>query len=177
MPTLTISRPAADEHVAYYSTYIDRVPDGDIIERLSTQIRDTIRLLSPIDEAKALHRYAPGKWSVKEVIGHMTDGERVFAYRALRIARADATPLAGFDENAWVPAGKFDARPLTGLLEEFAAVRVATVALFRSLDEETARRRGTANGNVITPRALAYIIAGHEFHHVGILKERYGISG
>jgi hypothetical protein len=177
MAQLTISRPAADEHDPYYAKYIERAPEGDITDILAAQIGDTMRLLASIDESKALHRYAPGKWSVKEVIGHLIDAERVFGYRILRIARADATPLAGFDETAYVPAGGFDRRPLRSLLDEFAAVRASTVALLRGIDEEATRRRGTANGQVITPRALAYIIAGHERHHVALLKERYGIGG
>jgi uncharacterized damage-inducible protein DinB len=142
---------------------------------LEDQGRETQQLLAGVSDAKALHRYAPGKWSVKEVVGHVTDTERVFCYRALRFARADDKPLQGFDENAWVPAGRFDARSLEDLAGELDAVRRATIALLRGLDTEALARRGTANNNPISVRALAWIIAGHERHHVGILHERYGI--
>jgi hypothetical protein len=170
------SRPAADEHDPYYAPYIARVPEGDIIEILAAQIGETQRLLAGISERQALHRYAPGKWSVKEVIGHLADGERIFAYRALRAARADQTPLPGFDENTYVPAGRFDTRPLSSLLDELSAARQSTVALLRGIDDEASRRRVSANDRPISVRALAYVIAGHERHHVAILKERYGIG-
>ena len=123
-----------------------------------------------------MHRYAPGKWSVKEVVGHMIDGERVFSYRALRVARADTTPLPGFDENAWVPAAHFDRRPMPDLVADYQTVRAATVALFSSFEEEALVRMGTANDQPISVRALAHMIAGHELHHVAILRERYGLS-
>jgi uncharacterized damage-inducible protein DinB len=142
---------------------------------LEGQERETQRLLAGVSDAKALHRYAPGKWSVKEVVGHVMDTERVFCYRALRFARADDKPLQGFDENAWVPAGRFDSRSLADLAGELDAVRRATIPLLRGLDTEALARRGTANNNPISVRALAWIIAGHERHHVGILHERYGI--
>jgi len=123
-----------------------------------------------------MHRYAPGKWSVKEVVGHVTDAERVFGYRALRIARADTTPMPGFDENAWVPAANFDRRSMPELVAGYQAVRAATVALFSSFDEEALTRRGTANDQEVSVRALAHIMAGHELHHMTILRERYGLS-
>ena len=173
--TAAVTRPGASEYAPYYGTYVGKVPEGDLLHILEHQHRDTQALLSGLSEAKALHRYAPGKWSVKEVVGHLTDAERVFSYRALRFARGDAKPLQGFDENAWVPAGKFDARPLADLAAEFAAVRRATIALFKSLDAAALERRGVASDNPISVRALAYIIAGHERHHVSILHERYGV--
>ena len=172
-----ISKPAAAEFNPYYGRYIDLVPEGDIVEVLAGQIAETLRLLAPLTEAQALHRYAAGKWSVKEVVGHVADAERIFAYRALRIARGDATPLASFDENAYVPAGRFDARPLASIVAELSAARAATVALGRGLDAEAAAGRGVASGHPVTPRALFYIIAGHELHHRAILKERYGVGG
>ncbi len=170
MTTATIPRPEAAEYAPFYGTYIARVPEGDLLQLLEEQRRDSQALLAGIPEARALHRYAPGKWSIKEVVGHLMDSERVFCYRALRFARGDAKPLQGFDETAWVPAGTFDVRPLTDLAAELDAVRRATIALFRSFD---AARRGTANDKEISVRALAYIVAGHERHHVGILRERY----
>jgi DinB family protein len=174
MPT-TLSRPAADEYLAYYDRYIALVPDGNLIDLLVEQQRDMMRTLRPVDDERGLHAYAPGKWTVKEVIGHLSDAERVFAYRALRFARGDAQPLAGFDENAYAPAGRFNERPMGDLVEEFQAIRASTVHLFRHLNEEEMARRGIANGNPISVRALGYVIAGHERHHVGLLRERYGI--
>lgn len=157
----------------FYSRYVARVPDGDIAGTLATQIDETVALLAGLSEDQAHHRYAPGKWSIKEVLGHVADAERVFAYRMLRFARGDATPLAGFDENAYVPAGRFDDRPLPDLLAELQSVRTATVALLRGLPADALDRRGTANGVAITVRALAWVTAGHELHHRHILAERY----
>jgi hypothetical protein len=171
------TRPEAGEYLPYYGTYIARVPAGDVAEILDAQQASTQRLLAPLGEARARHRYAPDKWSVKEVIGHLADAERVFAYRALRFARADESPLTGFDEKAYVPVADFDRRTLTSLLAEFAAVRAATLVLLTSLDEAAWLRRGTANGAGVSVRALACIIAGHELHHVAILRERYGVGG
>jgi len=171
-----IARPAPDEFVAYYGKYIALVPGEDAMPAMGDQIVETARLVAPLDESKALHRYGPGKWSVKEVVGHLSDSERVFAYRALRMGRADTTPLAGFDENAYTPAGRFDARPLADILREYESVRAASLALFGGLDEEALLRRGTANGKEISVRALAWIIAGHELHHRRLLVERYGIG-
>jgi len=174
--TLAIARPEAGEFIEYYGKYIDKVPGDDALPALTEQIGDTVRMLERLDEPRALHRYAPGKWSVKEVVGHLADGERVFAYRALRIGRGDATPLPGFDETQYVPAGRFDARPLGDVLAEFRAVRDASIALFRTFDADALVRRGTANGAVISVRALAWIVVGHELHHRALLSERYGIA-
>jgi len=173
----TIARPEKNEYREYYGKYIAMVPDGDIIDILQSQNESTRRLLSGLSEAQAMHRYAPGKWSVKEVIGHLCDAERVFAYRAMRFARADQTPLPGFDEETYVPAGRFDERSLGSLVEEYGAVRGNTIALLRGLPDEASRRAGDANGAVMSVRALAYVIAGHEVHHISLLRERYGISG
>jgi hypothetical protein len=169
-----IARPATGEYLPYYHKYIALVPEGDVVDMLRSQIGDTLALLGSIDEARGSYRYAPGKWSIKEVVGHMADVERVMAYRALRIARGDATPLPGFDENAYVPAANFDARPLASLAHEFHHVRASTVAFLETLDPTAAARRGTANNAEVSARALAFIIAGHERHHVGLLRERYG---
>ena len=175
MPT-TSMRPAAGEYAPYYQRYLDRVPEGDLIGHLRRQGAEARGLLAPLDDARALYRYAPGKWSVKEVVGHMNDAERVFAYRALRMGRADTTPLAGFDEKAYTPAGRFDARPLAEIVREYEAVRAASLALFGGMDGEALLRRGTANGNEISVRALAWIAAGHELHHRKLLTERYGVG-
>ncbi len=171
------TRPAPDEYAPFYAPYIARVPPGDLADLLAAQGVATQRLIAPLDEAKALHRYGPGKWSVKEVIGHITDAERVFAYRAMRFARGDATPLSPFDETAYVSAAGFDRRRLADLLAELAAVRGASHAFFSTLSESEWRARGTASGHGVTVRALGCIAAGHELHHLAILRERYGVGG
>ena len=173
MTASTLIRPADHEYAPFYAGYIARVPDGDIVTLLERQMEATAAFVAGLSEAQADHRYAPGKWSIKEVIGHLADGERVFAYRALRFARGDQTPLAPFDENAWVPQSGCDRRSLEDLAEEFRAVRMATILLARSLTSETAIRTGTASGKTISVRALIYTIAGHELHHLAILRERY----
>jgi hypothetical protein len=173
MPTSTPSRPAAGEFFEYYGKYIALVPDGDVRGHIEHQLSDTVAFIKSRPESWAMSRYAPGKWSVKEVIGHLADAERIFAYRALRIARGDTTALAGFDENAYVPVGKFDARETQELLEEYAATRAATIAMFRGFDDAAWARTGNASGHTISVRALAYIIAGHERHHLSILRDRY----
>lgn len=170
-----IARPQPSEHVPYYRKYIQLVPDGDLLSLLETQYRATQRMLAPLPPEKAKYRYAEGKWSVTEVVGHLADCERVFTYRALRFARGDATPLAGFDENFYTPAGHFDERSLGDVLSEFSAVRGATLALFRGLSPDAFERSGPANGNPISVRALAYIIAGHERHHYQLLQNRCGV--
>jgi uncharacterized damage-inducible protein DinB len=171
------TRPVAGEFIPYYGKYIALVPAGNVADILAAQQDVTHSLLGSLSEKRALHRYAPEKWSIKEVIGHLADAERVFAYRALRFARADSAPLTGFDEKAYVPVADFDRRPLRDILAEFAAVRAATHALIASLDEASWLRQGVANGDGVSVRALALIIAGHELHHRGILRERYGVTG
>ena len=171
--TSAIPRPDASEYAPNYGTYVSKVPEGNLVTILEDQRRETQDLLAAIPEGRALHRYAPGKWSIKEVVGHVTDAERVFSYRALRFARGDETPLSGFDEKAYAPAGHFDAHSLPDLAAELDAVRRATIALFSGLDPEALARRGLANNKEISVRALAYVIAGHERHHVEILRERY----
>lgn len=173
MTASLIARPGADEYDGYYGTYIGKVPDGDLRSILSSQLAETLALIRSIPESRGGHRYAPDKWSIKEVLGHVADGERIFSYRALRFARGDATPLPGFEQNDYVPAGGFDTRTLRDLADELAAVRLATIHLFAHLDRAALERRGTASGKSVSVRALAYIIAGHELHHVGILKTRY----
>jgi uncharacterized damage-inducible protein DinB len=166
-------RPAAGEFLPYYGTYIDRVPDGDIVETLRRQVGDSLTLIKSIPETVGDKRYAPGKWSVREVIGHLIDAERIFLYRALRFGRADATPLAGFDENEYVANAPFTKVSLANLADELDHVRRATVHFFENLDEDAFSRRGAANGAEITVRALAFIVAGHESHHMNVLKTRY----
>ncbi len=166
-------RAAADEHDEFYSTYTSKVPDGPILETLERQIGETLALLAGVDEAQADFRYAPGKWSVKEVVGHVSDVERVFCYRALSFARRDPAPLPGIEQDDFLRHAGFARRTLPDLAAELAAVRQATLAFFRSVDDETALARGTASGCEFTVRALAWIIAGHELHHRLVLEERY----
>jgi hypothetical protein len=166
-------RPAAGEFGEFYAGYISHVPDGDVLETLGSQIDDTLAYLRGLPAPRASFRYAEGKWSVKEVVGHLADSERIFAYRALRIARGDATPLPGYDQEAYVRAANFDARSLVALASELETVRRATLTLLRSLDDESLMRRGVANGLPVSARAMAYIIAGHERHHMEIVRARY----
>ena len=168
-----IPRPDASEHLPYYGKYVDRVPDGDLLQTLRAQLDETLALVRGLPEERGGHRYAPGKWSIREVLSHVIDAERIFAYRALRIGRGDATPLASFDENAYAAAANADARTLVDLAEELEHVRLGNLALFRGLDDEALARRGTASGGEVSVRALAWIIAGHERHHVSLLRERY----
>ena len=165
--------PDPSEFVPYYGRYISLVEEGDIVHTLERQIGDTVALLSGLSESQGDHRYAPDKWSVKQIVGHLTDGERIFSYRALRIARADQTPIEGFEQDDYVRSGGFDGRKLSDLVEEFAAVRKATVLLLRGIEPSAWLHRGVANKNEISVRALAYITAGHELHHRSVIKEKY----
>lgn len=169
-------QPAADEYHEFYAGYVRRVPAGNILTILTTQIDDTLGLLGRLDEQKALYKPGPAEWSVKEVAGHMIDTERMFASRALRFARNDKTPMPGFDQDDYVRGATFDAYPMADLIEEFKLVRQTTVLLFKPLTPETWTRRGTASGWEITVRALAYCIAGHERHHLESLRTSYGLK-
>lgn len=173
MTTSTAGRPTADEYSPYYGGYVSLVPEGDILYTLERRRDALLELLRGIPETKASSRYAPGKWSVKEVVGHVIDTERIFAYRALRFARGDRTPLPGFEQEGYVSNASFDTRTLSDLADEFDLVRRANLHLFRNLDAEAWSRSGEASGARVTVRALAYIIAGHELHHTNILATRY----
>lgn len=172
---LLATPPAADggEHLPYYAQYIALVPAGDVLAALEAQLADTVALLDALGEERAGYRYAPGKWSAREVMGHIVDTERIFAYRALCAARGEGAPLPAFDENAYVAGADFDARSLNSLMGELTAVRRATLALFRNLGEAALARRVVANGAPMSARAAAWIIAGHERHHQLLLRERY----
>ena len=172
-PPLVVARPQPGEYAPYYESYISLVEGEDILTSLDRQRRETMLLLSGRDEEDGNYRYAPDKWTAKEVLGHVCDTERVFAYRALRISRGDATPLAGFEQDDYVRNGPFAQAALSDLVEDFIAVRRATLSLLRNLDQAAWLRRGIANNNEVTVRALAYIIAGHELHHRRILEEKY----
>ncbi|HEX7546877.1 MAG TPA: DinB family protein [Gemmatimonadaceae bacterium] len=168
-----LSRPESDEYFEYYGQYIALVPDGDVRDHLRAQLFETVALLEGVAEAKAEQAYGAGKWTLKEVVLHMSDTERVFGYRMLRIARADKTPLPGFEHDEWVPNSCANARTMSSLVLEFATVRAATLALADSLPSDAWVRKGMASGHTISARALAYIAAGHERHHVKIIRERY----
>ncbi len=170
---LTIAPPDPAEYAPYYGRYISLVPGSDILATLDSQRRQMLMLLSGRDEADGDFRYAPDKWSAKEVLGHVCDCERIFAYRALRIARADRTPMEGFEQDDYIRNGPFGSVPFAEIIEDYIAVRRATLTLLRNLDEPAWDRRGVANKNEVSVRALAYLIAGHELHHRKILEEKY----
>jgi hypothetical protein len=169
-----ITRPADTEYAPFYANYIAKVSPSGPVTALQAQMAD-IEALRDLPDARANHRYAEDKWSVKEVLGHMADAERVFSYRLLRIARADQTPLAGFDENRWAAAAPHGHRTIDAIVSELLAVRGATLALIGSLDHDALARSAEANGKLVTARALCWIIPGHSAHHLGILRERYGV--
>lgn len=168
-----MKRPASDEFLPYYAQYIGLVGDGDILALLESTNRETIALLRGFSDAQGKFRYAPGKWSINEIVGHLIDAERLFSARALRFAREDATPVPGFEQDDYVKAANFDDYALSELASEFEAVRRSTCFLYRHMSEEATARRGTANNAQVTVRALAYITAGHELHHRGIIAEKY----
>jgi hypothetical protein len=173
MTTATRVRPDATEYAPFYAGYVAAVPEGDVVAVLRDGGRELLSTVRGIPESRGGHRYAEGKWSVREVIGHITDAERIFSYRALRLARADATPLAPFDENAYTLNAGSELRTIADLVAELAAVRESTVALFASFADDAWVRRGIVSGKEISVRAIAYITAGHGQHHLGILRERY----
>jgi hypothetical protein len=165
--------PDRTEAAEYYFTYIDKVGPGDICRILEEQLAETLPLLEAISEDRSLHRYAPDKWSIREVLSHLNDGERLFVFRAFWFARGFDAPLPSFDQNVAVSVAGADLRSWRSHIEEFRFVRAATVAFFSNLPSDAWARRGVASGNPVTVRALAYITAGHVTHHMGILKERY----
>ena len=169
----SIDRPGAGEYDPYFDRYISLVPDGDIVRHLEEQIGRTIKLLEQVPAQRGSWRYGPGKWTLTEVVGHLVDTERVFGYRALRFSRNDRTPLPGFEQDDFVEHGAFDSRTLSSVTAEFAAVRAATVAMLKGLTPEQLLRRGVANDVEMSVRAVPYILAGHELHHLGIIHERY----
>ena len=166
-------RPAANEFAAFYSTYVDRIASDDILGELQSQLARTVSALNGISEEKSLHRYAADKWSIRQLLNHVSDTERVFVYRALWFARGFDTPLPGFDQNVAVPTAAAEQYSWASHVEDFHAVRAATLTFFRNLPEEAWNRSGIASGNPVTVRGLAYIIAGHAAHHIAILQERY----
>jgi hypothetical protein len=173
MSQAAATKPVPTEHAPEFSNYVALVGEGDIIQTLERQIENSLSLLRTIPSDKANFRYAPDKWSVKELLGHLIDSERIFSYRALCFARNDQTPLPGYEQNDYVRGADFDSRNLADMVEEFATVRRATIQLFQPLNEREWLRRGKANENDVSVRALAFIIAGHELHHMEVLRSRY----
>ena len=168
-----LGRPDANEYAAYYGRYISLVPDGDIVAILTEQASAIAALLASLTDAQGEHRYAPGKWTIKELLGHVADTERVFSYRAAHISRGDPAALPSMEQETWSAGAESSRRTLASLAEELAAVRGATLALVKSLSPAQATRRGIASNNEVSVRALAFLCAGHAEHHVRILKDRY----
>jgi len=166
-------RPAADEHAPYYAEYVALVADGDLLETLTREGAATLARLRALPPEREDHRYGPEKWSVRELVGHCIDGERVFGYRALAFARGDANPLPGFDEEEWARTSNAATRSLAELCDDWEAVRASTLRLLSGLDSAALDRRGTASNAPVTVRALGWIIAGHAAHHRAVLEERY----
>jgi hypothetical protein len=172
--TASLGRPKADEYAPFYDRYISLVTSEDIVPVLEKEGPETVALFKSAT-SKADYRYAPGKWTVKEVLGHINDSERIMAYRALRIGRGDKTPIEGFEQDDYVRDSNFAQRSLPDLIDEFVDVRRATISLLKNFDNEIALRRGTANKCETSVRAVAYVIAGHELHHRRILREKYSL--
>ena len=170
----TIAKPEADEYAPYTISYIGLLPDdGLVLKHLADNLTTTSDFIRSLPEEKLSYRYAAGKWTIKEILAHIIDDERIYAYRALRFARNDKTELPGFDQDNYALHSGANERMIESLLHEFAAVRNATIALFESFDEQVLTRKGIASGNVMSVRAAAYHIAGHELRHVNIIRERY----
>ena len=170
---MKISQVTETEFAPFYASYVAQVPDGDLVEELEISVHDLIRFVQNIPMDKYDYRYAEGKWTIKDILQHLMDSERIFAYRALRIARNDKTPLPGFDENEFANNAGGDERSIRDLLTELALVRQATIHLFKTLNEEALARIGTASGFSISVRALGVIIIGHQKHHQKVFEERY----
>ena len=170
---MQIGRPESKEYAEYFSTYIEKVPGSDILNYLEHQRASAVSLINQIDESKGDFRYEPGKWTLKELLGHIVDAERVFSYRALVFSRNDATPLPGFDQEPWARHANYNQISMREIAAEFDCLRRSTIFLFRHLDAAAWDRKGIANEKSMTTRAAAYVIAGHTEHHLGILKSRY----
>ena len=168
-----LSAPQPGEYAEGLAKYLEHVPAGDPLALLAAQVDEAEALLGGLTEAQALHRYAEGKWSLKDLLQHLTDVERIFAYRCLRIARGDATPLPGFDDNAFAQEAQADAQPMAVLLADFRAARASSVALFRSVPDAAWLRAGTSNGRTLSARCIPYMALAHAAHHLQIARERY----
>lgn len=170
---MSLAQPLPGEYSEAYAHYLGTPVAGDVLTRLENQAGELGLLFRSFSDSQALHRYAPGKWSLKDLLQHLTDAERVYAYRCLRIGRGDATPLPGFDEDAFAVAAKSDERPLGLLLADFQAARAASLALFRSLPEGAWLNPGTTNGRQVTTRCMPYFALAHAAHHLDVVRERY----
>jgi uncharacterized damage-inducible protein DinB len=168
-----MTRPASDEFFEYYGRYIAAVRDGDIAETLSAQMVETQALLASVPPERETYRYAEGKWSIREVVGHIVDVERLFAFRAMWIARGAVDAQPGMDQDAWAVTSNAAARPLADLAAEWVALRRANLLMFSGFDDDAWSRRGVASGHDLTARAAAWVIAGHELHHRGLLEREY----
>jgi hypothetical protein len=176
MTTSSRSRPDTTEYAPFFHNYISSVPEGDVLTLLRESGRKIVDTLAAVPESRGGFRYGEGKWSIREVVGHLSDAERVFSYRAMRIARGDATPLPPFDENTYVPNSGAEARTLANLITEFAVTRESTALLLESLPADAWVRRGIVSEREISVRAIAYVLVGHPMHHLRILRERYEIG-
>lgn len=170
-----MKRPSPAEYAPAHASYVALVPEDDVLSAMEQQSSAMQKVLASLDETKAAFRYGDGKWSVKEVIGHIADAERIIGYRALAVARGEEQSLPGFDENAYVANASFDDWKLGDLAEQYALVRRANIVFFKNLRPEVWDRRGTANAAPVSVRGLAYVIVGHERHHLQVLRERYGV--
>ncbi len=170
---MTLRRPDAHESHDYYKLYISQVAGDDFLNSLNAAMAGTISFLKSLEDEKWNYRYAEGKWSIKEVVLHMIDTERIFAYQVLRIARNDMTPIEGFEQDDYIPYLNADNRDTDSIIQEYSSVRLATLDLFRNFDDEMLNRIGTASGRPFSPRAIGFIIAGHEAHHLSVIRERY----
>lgn len=169
-----IAKPQAGEYAPYTISYIGLLPDdGLVLEHLRDNLTATSSFLRSLDPERLNYRYAPGKWTIKEILAHLLDDERIYSYRALRFARNDKTELPGFDQDDYAPESRANERALEDLLDEFTTVRYATISLFNSFDDLVLTRMGLASGNIMSVRAAAYHIAGHELRHLNVIKERY----
>jgi uncharacterized damage-inducible protein DinB len=168
-----LQRPEKTEYAEFYANYVALAEEADVVSALQNQTNDLRELLADVSAEKENFRYAAGKWSIKELFGHIIDAERVFSYRVLRISRGDQTPLAGFEENSYVAGGNFGNSDFADLIEEFSLLRAANVLMFKNLTEEQWLRRGTASDATVSVRALAFMMVGHIRHHANILRERY----
>ena len=168
-----LTRPTPDEYAEYYGIYINKVPEGEILELMESELEATLNLLASVPAEREAFRYEPGKWSIREVVGHLVDTERTFAYRAVWFARGAPLPLPGIEQDDWAAASNAHDRPLADLAAEFKAARHSHRTMFASFDEETVMRRGVASDCTFSVRSIAWILVGHEIHHRRILAERY----
>ncbi|HVE72378.1 MAG TPA: DinB family protein [Thermoanaerobaculia bacterium] len=171
-----MTRPTPTDYAPPHASYVDLVDEDDILSAMQEQSSVTQKLLAQLDETRASYRYETGKWSVKELIGHVVDAERIIGYRALCVARGDTQPLPGFDESSYVANASFDSWKLGDLAEHYALVRRSNLVFFQNLQDEAWDRRGTANQYPVSVRGLAYVIVGHERHHLKVLREKYNIT-